>query len=677
MKQQIPDYSLIFSDGKGNELPMPRSILKGLTDLAEAIEDSTQKRIVERNGQFCVVSETINRSFGCYPTKGEAEDRLAQIEHFAKEITPKQDEPSELDKTFKQYHAMVNMGYSELKSWSENSCSKEASLTRGPINRNLRLLSRKKEEWTEADIRDAKKTIAFISRMQQVADGDPVSEDCPYSKRTIALRNWAFDPVRLKKAKEVLKSVADLNMEFAFEKDPNQPVFLVGQDVEFASTQKKADPEERFVLGIVLEPLINDDGSPIIEDGNPVQPDKQGHVYGPSTIRKTAYEWLRAFRAYDYQHKVMLGSHEVEPVSSDVTHFPGDLVLADGTVRHIRKTTWLVGSHIVNDELWGQIKRGEITGYSMNGFSHQEPVQKAIANSQEPILCFYHKDQDGVLSAAIVSKFEGNENCKFVGINYGEAFPWETVSGRKRVYMVDFSLQPFDEMECLAEICNAAGADLVWIEHHKEALIEGIKSGLCELVRGAYDSQEAISKEPVSVKKRLAGCDLAWKYFSRDPAPPIVNLVGRWDVWDHQDPLVRPIAFALDGNNFQIEMFEDLLSWSLQKIKDAYLERGEAILEWYSDQNSKRIQQLSFPVEFEALKFIAANTDTKGSIQFEQIEGYDAGLAFKWKPGSGWEVALYALKEEADVGAICKKHGGGGHRGAGGFVCQQLPFELP
>ena len=25
--------------------------------------------------------------------------------------------------------------------------------------------------------------------------------------------------------------------------------------------------------------------------------------------------------------------------------------------------------------------------------------------------------------------------------------------------------------------------------------------------------------------------------------------------------------------------------------------------------------------------------------------------------------------------AICKKHGGGGHKGAAGFVCAELPFK--
>lgn len=36
-------------------------------------------------------------------------------------------------------------------------------------------------------------------------------------------------------------------------------------------------------------------------------------------------------------------------------------------------------------------------------------------------------------------------------------------------------------------------------------------------------------------------------------------------------------------------------------------------------------------------------------------------------------VSLYS--ETVDVGAIAKAHGGGGHKGAAGFVCDTLPWK--
>lgn len=101
-----------------------------------------------------------------------------------------------LNEVFKKYHSLVNMSASELEAWSKNDCSKAASLSRSPITRNLRLLRKKKEEWTSKDISDANKTISFISRMSKAQNGKPVKykgKSCP-SKRDISLKNWAYNP---------------------------------------------------------------------------------------------------------------------------------------------------------------------------------------------------------------------------------------------------------------------------------------------------------------------------------------------------------------------------------------------------------------------------------------------------------------------------------------------------
>ena len=52
-----------------------------------------RKEIVEEDGRFCVYSEGRGRRFGCYDTEADAEERLAQIESFARSLdglTPEQ-----------------------------------------------------------------------------------------------------------------------------------------------------------------------------------------------------------------------------------------------------------------------------------------------------------------------------------------------------------------------------------------------------------------------------------------------------------------------------------------------------------------------------------------------------------------------------------------------------------
>ncbi len=98
-----------------------------------------------------------------------------------------------LDEVYSKYKSVTNMGYAELEAWSKTECSKKASLDRSPIERNLRLLSKKKEDWTAKDVEDANRTISFVSRMKGAEQGEPAAEGCP-SKRDISLKNWAYDP---------------------------------------------------------------------------------------------------------------------------------------------------------------------------------------------------------------------------------------------------------------------------------------------------------------------------------------------------------------------------------------------------------------------------------------------------------------------------------------------------
>lgn len=98
---------------------------------------------------------------------------------------------------YDDYMSAVNMTYSELKAWAETECSTLASLDRSPIERNLELLSTNKDEWTTKHFDWAGKTIAFINRMRENTAGDLLTDsngnDCG-SKRTISLKNWAYDP---------------------------------------------------------------------------------------------------------------------------------------------------------------------------------------------------------------------------------------------------------------------------------------------------------------------------------------------------------------------------------------------------------------------------------------------------------------------------------------------------
>jgi hypothetical protein len=58
------------------------------------------------------------------------------------------------------------------------------------------------------------------------------------------------------------------------------------------------------------------------------------------------------------------------------------------------------------------------------------------------------------------------------------------------------------------------------------------------------------------------------------------------------------------------------------------------------------------------------------------IEPYDLMILFVRRKDNLWNVSLYSTKDDIDCGAIAKSFGGGGHKGAAGFQCDELPFEF-
>ena len=104
----------------------------------------------------------------------------------------------EINETFRKYKNSTNMTAQELRIWRDNPKSREASLSREPIRRNLRLLSKPKDKWTAKEVKDANKTISYLARAKEI----PRAKGVPRNKLTdneIALRNWGFDVFKNRK----------------------------------------------------------------------------------------------------------------------------------------------------------------------------------------------------------------------------------------------------------------------------------------------------------------------------------------------------------------------------------------------------------------------------------------------------------------------------------------------
>lgn len=121
---------------------------------------------------------------------------------------------------------------------------------------------------------------------------------------------------------------------------------LLTQDQLVKVIFKRDVLEERFVLGVVLEPETID---------------SQGHVYSAEEVRKAAHNFLEIHARMGLMHKQDV-TGKIKILESFVA--PADIFIDNVTVK---KGTWLLGARIVDNELWEGVKNGDFNGWSIGG----------------------------------------------------------------------------------------------------------------------------------------------------------------------------------------------------------------------------------------------------------------------------------------------------------------------
>jgi len=112
----------------------------------------------------------------------------------------------------------------------------------------------------------------------------------------------------------------------------------------------KQDAELRVVYGIVYEPNTAD---------------SDGDWASVETIQRAAHGFLREYGYIGVEHdnqQVIEKAQDISVVESFL--FPFDGILGE---QQITKGTWILGAKILNDFIWEQIQKGELTGFSMHG----------------------------------------------------------------------------------------------------------------------------------------------------------------------------------------------------------------------------------------------------------------------------------------------------------------------
>lgn len=281
------------------------------------------------------------------------------------------------------------------------------------------------------------------------------------------------------------------------------------------------------------------------------------------------------------------------------------------------------------------------------------------------MLVIHHDDADGRCSAAIVLKKYVNQNPTFVGMDYAKDPPIEKVKPGEPVYIVDFSLKP-DQIRLLETVTK----NIVWIDHHASCKNNGL-----DYLPGLRDFTD----------KGPSGCELAWRYCFPDKAmPEAVSLIGDYDAWRLEHGERTKLFYEglkVEDTNPRSQLWEvlllsdemaDLVQQAQSPAVEKILEKGRVATAYRDVYCADIMKSYGFETEIDGIRAFATNLYRFGSPGFgRKFKEYPICLAFVYD-GNKYTVSLYS--ETVDVSLVAKKFGGGGHKGAAGFVCDRLPF---
>jgi oligoribonuclease NrnB/cAMP/cGMP phosphodiesterase (DHH superfamily) len=284
------------------------------------------------------------------------------------------------------------------------------------------------------------------------------------------------------------------------------------------------------------------------------------------------------------------------------------------------------------------------------------------------MICIYHnKDLDGYCSGAIVRRKYAD--CKLIGYDYGQPFPWDGIPAGEPVIMIDVSLPMFD-MERLSKY---SGYQLTWIDHHISAISD-------------YKNHDHFGINAI-LENGISACEGGWKHlFPGEEMPTAVKLLGEYDTWRNQDKerwdnAIMPFQYGMrmmcnSADTFAPELLESD-DYAMEQAIKAIIESGRTILQYQKQQNERACRS-SFEIEFEGLRAICLNNGGANSQVFDSVydeSRHDVMIPFVFT-GKHWTFSLYTTKNEVDCSVIAKSKGGGGHKKAAGFQLKELPAEF-
>lgn len=304
-------------------------------------------------------------------------------------------------------------------------------------------------------------------------------------------------------------------------------------------------------------------------------------------------------------------------------------------------------------------------------------------------LCIYHGNcADGFGAAWAVRAALGLEHVEFhPGVHQD---PPPDVSGRD-VILVDFSYK----RRVLAEMAAQARSILI-LDHHKSAAedLAGLPlpvdygpTGLMPADWGCVDVVAGYSRDALHDCARQcngppvyaifdmerSGAGLTWDFFHPGrPRPALIDIIEDRDLWRFALPGTREIQAALFSYPYDFDVWDDLMQTPVANLREegVAIERKHhkdvaelvAVTRRYMTIGGREVPVANLPYTLTSdAGHVMCSTPYAGTNDLPPF------AACYWDTPEGRVFSLRSREGGADVSAIAKQYGGGGHKHAAGF----------
>ena len=295
------------------------------------------------------------------------------------------------------------------------------------------------------------------------------------------------------------------------------------------------------------------------------------------------------------------------------------------------------------------------------------------------ILCIYHGNcADGFGAAWAVRHALGADQVEFYAGTYQNPPP--DPKGRP-VILVDFS---YKRDPLLKMMERSEGALL--LDHHKSSVEDLRADGNYIVDFSTYSGslgwqrfrdnlyQDRCENSPYGRAYTLldmnrSGAGIAWDFFHPgQPRPRLIDHIEDRDLWRFLLPHTREIQAAVFSYPYDFTVWDELFAADLELMA----KQGEAIERKHHKDIAELVGVTKRRMIIGGVSVPVANLPyTLTSDAGNLMAAGEPFAACYWDTPDGRVFSLRSRDDGADVSAIAKRYGGGGHRNASGF---QMPI---